>query len=85
MSGRERGRRWDEFRREILDRDGWRCGECGRVGSLEVHHIRPLHSGGDQWDPDNCRTLCRDCHKAHHRRELTDGEKAWDTLLDKLR
>ncbi|MXX71922.1 MAG: HNH endonuclease [Gemmatimonadetes bacterium] len=81
---RDRGRRWDEFRREILDRDGWRCTECGRVGRLEVDHIVQLHKGGDQWDPENCRTLCRDCHKARHRRPLTPEEEEWERLLDRL-
>jgi len=62
---------------EILSRSGrWRtvrarhlvvqnaCQACGTDGELEVHHIKPVHAGGDELDPDNLITLCRPCHFA---------------------
>ena len=39
-------RTWARIRREVLDRDGWRCQTCGKPGRLEVDHILPLHLGG---------------------------------------
>ncbi len=33
---------------------------------FEVHHIKSICEGGDEFDPDNCMTLCFDCHKELH-------------------
>ena len=79
------GRRWDRVRRRVLDRDGWRCGKCGLAGALEVHHVRPLHKGGDAWAADNLAVLCRGCHIAAHKRPLTPAEAAWRALLGEVR
>ena len=38
------------------------CQCCGRDKELEVHHIHPVHAGGDELDPTNLITFCRDCH-----------------------
>ena len=59
--------RWKLLRRAVLDRDGWRCTECGRHGRMEVHHVRPTFQVSLMWDPANLRTLCRDCHFRLHR------------------
>ena len=60
--------RWRRARREVLDRDGWRCKQCGRAGRLDVHHVRALEHGGDRYTPENLAALCRACHlKAHHK------------------
>ena len=55
-------KRYAALRRFVLDRDKWRCQKCGRPSALELHHLRPLASGGKVWDPANCQTLCRSCH-----------------------
>jgi hypothetical protein len=64
---------WDEIRRQIYERDGYRCVNCGRGGGrngnaeLHVDHVLPRSKGG----PDiavNMRTLCRSCHGARHAR-----------------
>jgi len=34
--------------------------------SFEAHHVKPICEGGDEFDPDNCMTLCYDCHKSMH-------------------
>ena len=41
-------RTWARIRREVLDRDGWRCQTegCGKPGRLEVHHVKHLQEGG---------------------------------------
>lgn len=63
-AGREiyRTQRWRRLRLAIFERDGWRCVLCGRPGRLECDHKKPIASGGDWWDPDNLRTVCRSCH-----------------------
>ena len=51
--------------RKVLERDGWRCQQCGRATDLQVHHIRFRSRLGDD-DPDNLITLCSDCHQTVH-------------------
>ena len=65
-------RAWARARRAALDRDNWRCCQCGRAGRLEVDHIRPLARGGDPLDLDNLQSLCKSCHFAKTRAE-NDG------------
>ena len=50
-------RRWEQVRRRVLHRDGWRCTKCGKAGKLEAHHVIPLHLGGDAWAMSNLTTL----------------------------
>ena len=80
--------RWQQLRRRIKDRDGWRCRECGRAGRLEVDHVKPIQDGGDPWDPANLQTLCRSCHIAKTRGENARSEsperKAWRDYLTKF-
>lgn len=54
---------YKNLRKDILERDGWRCIECGSKENLEVDHIKsyskyPLL----RFEPTNLRTLCRGCH-----------------------
>lgn len=58
---------WKRVRRAVKDRDNWRCTLCGRVGRLEVHHIKSPLDGGSMYDMANLRTLCRGCHFEEHR------------------
>ena len=58
--------RWAKVRREVLDRDSWRCQECGKPGRLEVHHIRALEHGGKRFDDKNLITICREHHIRIH-------------------
>ena len=74
-------RRWDAVRRRVLERDGWRCTKCGRPGRLEVHHLTPLHRGGDPWAMSNLETLCRGCHIEAGRRKPTPAEEAWQRMV----
>jgi 5-methylcytosine-specific restriction endonuclease McrA len=54
-----------ELRREILERDGWRCQKCGCSQNLDVHHRRWRSAlGGDA--ETNLITLCRECHQILH-------------------
>ena len=59
------GREYERLRIHVLERDGYRCRDCGRAGRLEVHHVKALHLGGTN-DPANLLALCLQCHvKAH--------------------
>lgn len=49
-------------RRAVLDRDGWRCRECGSTRRLEIDHFDPWSRGGAHTDPDNLAVLCRRCN-----------------------
>jgi RNA-directed DNA polymerase len=49
---------WRETRTKVLQRDGYRCSQCGSTEELEVHHIKP--TGGNVLD--NLLTLCQRCH-----------------------
>lgn len=52
-------------RMRIMQRDGFRCADCGKVcleQDLEVDHIEPLWKTGDDSDA-NKQTRCKPCHK----------------------
>ncbi len=56
---------YEELRRAILQRDGWRCQFCGAMTNLEVHHLQfRSHSGEDT--EENLITICQDCHSRVH-------------------
>ncbi len=52
-------------RRRVLERDGWRCQECGSMENLQVHHMKPRSRLGDDV-LYNLITLCIDCHRESH-------------------
>lgn len=52
---------WLETRQQILERDHYRCQQCGSLDDLDVHHIKARQDGGSD-DPENLTTLCRQCH-----------------------
>lgn len=56
-----RSGKWPAVRRKHLACEG-SCQSCGRTKDLEVHHILPVHAGGNELDPTNLITFCRDCH-----------------------
>lgn len=62
---------WQKARKTVLERDDFECRECGAVGGIEgnvelhVDHITPKSAGGSD-DPENLRTLCRECHMEIH-------------------
>lgn len=57
----------------VRERDGYYCRNCGAGGGpngnaeLHVDHQIPRSVGGGN-EPENLRTLCRDCHEARHAR-----------------
>ena len=56
-----------ELQRQVLERDGWRCQNCGTMHNLQVHHLKfRSHSGGDE--EQNLITLCAGCHEQMHQK-----------------
>jgi predicted restriction endonuclease len=50
------------LRHRVLERDGWRCQNCGSSKDLHVHHLKKRSKLGDD-ALDNLITLCLICHK----------------------
>lgn len=57
---------YDRHRAIVLDRDHWRCTECGEVKSLQVHHIKARSKGRDD-RIENLRSVCCGGHGCHER------------------
>lgn len=60
--------KWHRKRLEILERDNYKCRECGRSDlKLHIHHGY-YKKGVMAWDYDNkyLHTLCEKCHKDYH-------------------
>lgn len=58
-------KRYAILRNSVLERDGWRCQECGAMENLQVHHIKRRSQLGDD-AAGNLITLCSNCHGQHH-------------------
>jgi len=65
-SNKRYGRRWKNIRDLYISKHPL-CERCllrdRLVPATEVHHIRPLTSGGDNSD-DNLMSLCKSCHSS---------------------
>jgi len=60
----KRSQRRLKLRFSILERDGFRCGYCGKKAdstNLHIDHIIPKSKGGTN-HPDNLRTSCIECN-----------------------
>ena len=62
------GRAWSRTREDVLERDDYRCYECGQDGCTQVDHIVPKALDGTD-DPENLAAICKPCHDAKTRRE----------------
>ena len=85
-------RRWQVVRRKTLEKDGYRCRNCGRAGRLEVDHIVPLQIDSSEkniYSPEGLQTLCAvPCHRDKTLREiyksLPPEVRAWESLVSEL-
>lgn len=64
---------WEILRKQVLERDGFRCVIDHRTELLEVDHIVPVALGGSASTLENLQTLCSECHK---RKTKNDAERA---------
>lgn len=66
--------RWQKKRLEILERDDWKCQDCGdKDETLHIHH-RIYKNGIEPWEYDNrlLITLCESCHKSERKHRLEE-------------
>jgi 5-methylcytosine-specific restriction endonuclease McrA len=56
---------YGELSKQVRERDGWRCQNCGTSDSLQVHHMTWRSRMGDD-SLENLITLCAQCHKLLH-------------------
>lgn len=54
---------------ELLERDNYRCINCGGVNGLQPAHYVDRSQGGSS-DLENIMLLCNDCHRALHEHKL---------------
>ena len=65
---------WHDKRKEILERDGYKCKWCGSPNNLQIHHrYYEKYPNGEKvkpWDYPNeaLITLCDECHKKAHKK-----------------
>lgn len=65
-------KRYQDWRKSVLQRDGFSCSRCGLTDHLQVHHIKPYAVNHLlRYDIDNGLTLCRSCHIDEHKKNLT--------------
>lgn len=62
--------------KDVREKAGNVCANCGATENIEYHHIVPLFVGGKEID-SNIVPLCHRCHKAaHHGRNIQNYAKA---------
>lgn len=72
LGGSSRCPEWLQRVREVRERDGYRCVDCGAKGpEIELHtdHIIPLSAFGSN-ELENLKTLCIRCHEKKTGRQL---------------
>lgn len=86
------GAKWQRLRKEVLQRDGHQCANCGVESELEVHHIVPVGQGGTN-EKTNLLTLCSGCHSRAHGRNperetpksRSQGDNRWLPTVGEVR
>ncbi len=85
-----RGPRWKALRLQALERDEWRCVQCGTRKGLEVDHIEPVRDRPDlAYALSNLQCLCGRCHARKTRIEvghkpLPPERARWRDLLRQM-
>jgi hypothetical protein len=54
-----------KLRKQIKQRDGYSCLCCSKIGKdkdFDIDHIVSKFQGGDELDPMNLQTLCKECN-----------------------
>jgi hypothetical protein len=59
--------RWQKKRLQVLERDEWRCRDCGcEDKTLHVHHCHYEKGGPWETADELLLSLCKDCHERRH-------------------
>jgi 5-methylcytosine-specific restriction endonuclease McrA len=56
------------IRRQVFERDGMACVNCGSTEHLSLDHIKPFSKGGAH-TPRNLRVFCRSCNSRKSARD----------------
>lgn len=71
------------LRRQIFERDGYRCVECDAEDRLEIDHVIPVSKGGSS-EEENLQTLCKPCNaRKRDRIRKSDSRGQTRTNADK--
>lgn len=70
-------------RRNVYERDGYRCVRCGATDDLSLDHIVPVSRGGKN-DYENLQTMCRPCNVRKGNR-LPGTERVGEVTPDRRR
>ena len=72
---------WPKVRKQVLERDDWRCKIRSPVCTVRatcVDHIVRLEDGGPLFDPMNCRAACVACNRwREHHDEPIPPSRQW--------
>lgn len=63
--------RYQDLRRSVFARDGFKCRHCGGNKWLSLDHVIPKRAGGSN-HPDNLQCLCHSCNS---KKVKTDREQ----------
>ena len=56
--------RYKMWKKSVLERDGYKCVQCGGIESLQVDHIKEFAWYPElRFDVNNGRVLCYECHR----------------------
>ena len=60
---------YQNWRKDVFERDGYLCTNCGAKGILHAHHIKEFAKYPElRFDVSNGVTLCVPCHKIVHKK-----------------
>jgi 5-methylcytosine-specific restriction enzyme A len=68
--------RWRRLRLQVLKRDDYQCRMRlpGCTGEADqVDHVLNVARGGNPYDEENCRSVCRQCHQVKSSQEAAYG------------
>lgn len=66
-----------KLRKQVFERDGYRCVKCGATKYLQIDHIIPWPDGGPT-ELTNLQTLCRKCNQQKKKEDKTKRQQRHD-------
>lgn len=64
-----KSRRYQQWRKEVLQRDNFACQFCAKINCSIAHHLKSIKEYPElRFDVDNGRTICKECHIQIHKR-----------------